>query len=277
MIKISAATAVLLACVHAAAGAAPGAITAPAGRTATSAAASTVATTVISSATPASAAPVNSVVVDAAHVGSDEPETASYAEKIHAFLLEQAAPYGGTAQINVEALAADRLAACEQSEAFLPHGTKLRSRLSVGIRCVAPQSWVAYAQANISIEGNYYVTAQALKAGTALSAENISQRSGDLLRLPNGIVLDPGLLIGSVTTQRLAAGSTIKASALRSPESIQRGQAVRLEARGPGFVATSDGKAMQNGEPGSQIQVRTASGQTVSGTVLNAHTVLVLM
>ena len=270
MIKISAAAVAiaLLACVHAAmAGATSDTVITPADGTIKSAATSTA----TSNATPASSVSADATPASAAN------EPTSYAEKIHAFFLEQAAPYGGTAQINVEALAADKLAACEQSEAFLPHGTKLRSRLSVGIRCVAPQSWVAYTQANISIDVNYYVTAQALKAGTALSAENISQRSGDLLRLPNGIVLDPGLLIGSVTTQRLAAGSTIKASALRSPESIQRGQAVRLEARGPGFVATSDGKAMQNGEPGSQIQVRSASGQTVSGTVLNAHTVLVLM
>jgi flagella basal body P-ring formation protein FlgA len=221
----------------------------------------------------AGGASAGSVRIDAA----DTSNPTSYAEQIRVFLLEQAAPYGGTAQVNVEALAADKLAPCEQSEAFLPHGARLRSRLSVGIRCVAPKNWVAYTQASISIDGNYYVTARALKAGTALGADDISQRSGDLLRLPNGIVLDPDLLIGSVTTQRLAAGSTIKASALRSPESILRGQAVRLEARGPGFVATSDGKAMQNGEPGSQIQVRTASGQTVSGTVLNAHTVLVLM
>lgn len=248
MIRISVASLALLACMHAMASTVPGAIGAPAG-----------------------AAPSTSA--DAAA----QPEVVSYAEKIHAFLLEQAAPYAGTAQINVEAPATDKLAPCEQSEAFLPHGTKLRSRMSVGIRCVAPQSWVAYAQANISIEGNYYVTAQALKAGTTLGPEDLSQRSGDLLRLPSGIVLDPSLLIGSITTQRLAAGATIKASALRGPESILRGQAVRLEARGAGFVATSDGKAMQNGEPGSQIQVRTASGQTVSGTVINSHTVLVLM
>ncbi|CAM5338884.1 flagellar basal body P-ring formation chaperone FlgA [Eoetvoesiella caeni] len=252
MIRISVASLTLLACMHAMASTVPGAIGAPAGAGPSAAGADAV---------PAAA----------------QPEAVNYAEKIHAFLLEQAAPYAGTAQINVEAPATDKLAACEQSEAFLPHGTKLRSRISVGIRCVAPQSWVAYAQANISIEGNYYVTAHALKAGTTLGPEDLSQRSGDLLRLPNGIVLDPSLLIGSITTQRLAAGATIKASALRGPESILRGQAVRLEARGAGFVATSDGKAMQNGEPGSQIQVRTASGQTVSGTVINSHTVLVLM
>lgn len=220
-------------------------------------------------ATDPAAAPTNAATA--------ELQANDYTEQIHAFLLDQAASYKGTAQINVEALAVDKLAACEQAEVFLPPGAKLRSRLSVGVRCVTPQNWVAYAQANLSIEGNYYVTAQALKAGTVLSQESISQRSGDLLRLPTGTLLDPNLLIGSVTTQRLAAGSTIKAAALRSPDSIQRGQAVRLEARGPGFVATSDGKAMQSGEPGSQIQVRAASGQMVSGTVVNAHTVVVMM
>lgn len=201
----------------------------------------------------------------------------AYDELVRNFLLEQASPYTGTPQIHVEGLAADRFAACEHAEAFLPQGSSLRSRLTVGLRCIVPQSWVGYVQANVSIEGPYYVAARALKAGTALDSSHIAERSGDLLRLPRGAVLHADQLLGAITTQRIAAGSVIKAGTLRSADSVQRGQMVRLEARGDGFVATSDGKAMQSGEPGSQIQVRTNSGQLVSGTVMNAQTVLILM
>jgi len=200
-----------------------------------------------------------------------------YVDQITQYLLEQAAGWPGTPKITVEPFKDGRMAPCDSSEVFLPGAGKLRSRLTVGLRCLAPQSWVSYTQVSMSIEGSYYVTAYALKAGTVLSPDNLAERSGDLLRLPTGSVVEADRLIGSVTTQRLGAGSTIKYTALRSGDAVQRGQSVRLEARGPGFVATSEGKAMESGEPGTQIQVRAASGQIVSGTVLNAHTVVVAM
>lgn len=232
------------------------------------------ATAAVSSSAPRLGRPADP---SATTVPAATPKPASYTGLIQAFLLKQAAPYRGTPQVNVEPIATARLAPCDQAEAFLTQGTRLRSHLTVGLRCVAPRPWVTYAQASVSIEGNYYVSAHPINAGKVLDADDISQRTGDLLRLPAGVVLEPDTIVGSVTTQRIAVGSPIKASALRSAESIQRGRAVRLEARGNGFVATSEGKAMQSGEPGAQIQVRTPSGQMVSGTVLNAHTVLVLM
>nr|WP_254045803.1 flagella basal body P-ring formation protein FlgA [Paenalcaligenes hominis] len=52
---------------------------------------------------------------------------------------------------------------------------------------------------------------------------------------------------------------------------------VRTLARGAGFVATGEGQALQSGSPGNQIQVRVSSGQIITGTVLDAQTVQVLM
>jgi len=225
--------------------------------------------------TPAPTAPAGARASAIPAPGAGQP--ASYEDQIRAFLQEQAAAYTGTPQIAVEPVDTERLAPCEQAEVFLRPGSRLSSRLTVGLRCLAPQTWVTYAQANLSIDGSYYVSARPLKAGTVITRDDLSERSGDLLLLPRGVLRDADRLIGSITTQRINAGSAIKARALRSAGSIQRGQAVRLEARGTGFVATSEGKAMQSGEPGTQIQVRAGSGHMVTGTVLNAHTVLVLM
>lgn len=193
------------------------------------------------------------------------------------FLRDQAAVYSGETRVIVTPPQIDRMPACTESEAFLPSNSRLRSRMTVGLRCLAPASWVSYTQAELSVDGLYYVAGRSLDAGTVITPADVATREGDLLRLARGTIHDPDRLMGSITTQRIGTGAPIRESALRSADSIARGQAVRLEARGVGFVATSDGTAMQSGEPGTQIQVRAASGQTVSGTVLNGQTVLVLM
>lgn len=208
---------------------------------------------------------------------ADGLNSEDFIRQVQAFLRDQASGLPGEARVLVTPPQIDRLAPCADSEAFLPSAGRLRSRLTVGIRCLAPQRWVSYTQAELSVDGQYYVAAHSLDPGSVLTLQDVSVREGDLLRLAPGTVLDADRLIGSITTQRIGTGSPIRERALRSADSIARGQAVRLEARGVGFVATTDGTALQGGEPGTQIQVRAASGQTVSGTVLNGHTVLVLM
>jgi len=44
-----------------------------------------------------------------------------------------------------------------------------------------------------------------------------------------------------------------------------QGQTVRLISKGPGFRVSAEGKALANVGVGQLAQVRTASGQTVSG------------
>jgi len=198
-------------------------------------------------------------------------------QQVEAFLREQAASYPGEPRIAVTPPDIGRMPACEQSEIFLPSQGRLRSRMTVGMRCLAPSPWVSYTQAELSIDGTYYVARHSLDPGTAVTPDDVAVREGDLLRLAPGTIYEAERLFGSITTQRIGTGSPMRERALRSPDSIARGQAVRLEARGVGFVATSEGTALQGGEPGSRIQVRAASGQTVSGTVLDGNTVLVLM
>ena len=131
-------------------------------------------------------------------------------------------------------------------------------------------------QARISIEGFYYTTNKSLQVGDTIRLDDLVAREGDILRLPANAIIDPSLAIGFITTQRINAGSLIRSSALRDPQSIQRGQTVRTIARGAGFVATSEGQALQSGSPGSQIQVRVGSGDIITGVVIDAQTIQVL-
>jgi len=200
-----------------------------------------------------------------------------FVQQVEEFVLDQAADYPGQARVSVTPPDIDRMPACAQSEVFLPSNGRLRPRMTVGLRCIAPSPWTSYTQVELGIDGHYYVASRSLDSGTVITDDDLATRDGDLLRLASGTVFDRDRLLGSITTQRIGTGSPIRERALRSADSVARGQAVRLEARGVGFVATSEGTAMQSGEPGMQIQVRAASGQMVSGTVLNSQTVLVLM
>ncbi|HWL29149.1 MAG TPA: flagellar basal body P-ring formation chaperone FlgA [Burkholderiaceae bacterium] len=204
-------------------------------------------------------------------------DPAAVSAEVDAFLRGQAASYPGSTHIIVEPPRLTNQPACAHLQAFLPTGQRLRSRMTVGVRCMAPQTWTTYVQANLSILGYYYVANRSIQVGDILSLDDLSAREGDILRLSGGTVFDPSQAVGYVASQRIPAGGPIKARSLRSPDSIQRGQTVRTEARGLGFVATGEGKALENGAPGSQIQVRSSSGQIVSGTVLNANTVQVMM
>lgn len=198
-----------------------------------------------------------------------------FSGQIEDFLRDRLASYPGEPRILVTPPQIDRMPACQQSEIFLPSQGRLRPRMSVGMRCLAPAPWVSYTQAEVGVEGIYYVASHSLDSGTVVTLADVAPRNGDLLRLAAGTIYDTERLLGSITTQRIGTGSPLRERNVRSADSIARGQAVRLEARGTGFVASSDGTALQGGEPGTQIQVRSASGQTVSGIVVNGHTVMV--
>ncbi|WP_442597152.1 flagellar basal body P-ring formation chaperone FlgA [Parapusillimonas sp. JC17] len=204
-------------------------------------------------------------------------DPAQVVAEVEAFLQAQAVVYPGSASISVETPRLGQQSQCDRLEPFLSSGQRLRSRMTVGVRCMAPNAWTTYVQANLSIQGYYYVANRSINVGDTLGLDDLNAREGDILRLSNGVVFDPSQVVGYIAQQRIPVGAPIKSSALRDPDSIVRGQAVRTEARGVGFVANGEGQALQSGAPGAQIQVRTSSGQIVTGTVVNGTTVQVTM
>lgn len=210
----------------------------------------------------------------AAQTGLQDPD--AIVAEVESFLLTQAQVLPGAPEVVVTPPRINRQAACDHLDTFL-NNPQLRSRMTVGVRCLTPQPWTLHVQASLSVQGDYYVTNRDIGVGEALSFDDLMARQGDLLRLPRGAVVDPALAVGYIAQQRISAGSTLRSSALRDPDSIVRGQPVKTEARGVGFVASGEGVALEDGAPGTMIQVRTSSGQVVTGTVVNNTTVRVMM
>lgn len=193
-----------------------------------------------------------------------------------ALLQARAASYPGEATITVDPPRLVSQPPCDDLQASLSGTGQLRSRTPVTIRCQSPHPWTIYLQASVRIVGSYFVANRAIARGERLSLDDLDTRQGDLLRHRRAIS-DPSHIIDWIATRRIAAGSPIESNALRDPQAVQRGQQVRTLVRGPGFVITSAGQALQSGSPGTRIQVRTANGEIISGTVIDAQTVQVTM
>jgi len=110
-----------------------------------------------------------------------------------------------------------RLAACHAYEPFLPAGSRLWGKTTVGVRCVAPSPWTAYVPVQVSIVSNYLVAARQLVPGQKVEAGDLSNQTGDLGTLPSNILTDPAQAVGKTVKLGVAAGQPVRAEWLTAP------------------------------------------------------------
>lgn len=158
-----------------------------------------------------------------------------------------------------------QLAPCEAFESFLPAGSRLWGKSTVGVRCLGPAAWTVYVPVQVNVLSNYLISARTMPAGYVLGPADVVVRSGDLSRLPANVVTDKAQAIGKIVKNGFAAGQPLRNDLLIDPWVVQQGQSVKTVSNGPGFSASSEGKALNNATAGQVVQVRTPSGQTVSG------------
>ena len=158
-----------------------------------------------------------------------------------------------------------RLGACGAFEPFLPAGGKLWGKTTVGVRCLGPSAWTIYVPVQVTVSGNYVVSARNLSAGHVVGPADVAVRSGDLSALPATVVTDVAQAVGKTVKSGLAAGQVVRNDRLTAPWAVLQGQSVRLTSNGPGFSVSSEGTAINNAAAGQVVQVRTASGQSVRG------------
>lgn len=125
-------------------------------------------------------APVASARAQEAAVQAPEAITIA----AQAYLLEQLAGLPGEPSVAIDPPRAERLAPCDALSPFMPSGMKLRSRMTVGVRCNGPKAWTTYVQATVSVPGHYYVASRMIAAGQALTPADLAPRDGDLVALP---------------------------------------------------------------------------------------------
>jgi flagella basal body P-ring formation protein FlgA len=203
----------------------------------------------------------------AAHSAAPVPLSGNGRAVIEQFLLAQTAGLPGKISLRIDTPRSGALPPCDAPEPFLPKGAQLRGRVSVGLRCSTGQPWTRYVQAYIAVAGTYYVAARQIEAGQPLMAADTAAREGDITTLPASIVVDKAQLDGMVAVNRIASGAPIRRELLRGISVLQQGQNTKVVARGPGFMISTEGKAMTDAAVGAVVQVKIQGGQRISGIV----------
>jgi flagella basal body P-ring formation protein FlgA len=157
------------------------------------------------------------------------------------------------------------LAQCANMQAFMPNGSRIWGKTTVGVRCSAPSNWTIFVQADVSVTGNYVVSAAPLARGQMLADEQLSIASGDLTKLPNGVITDKSQAVGKIMNVSVSAGTPLRSDAIRTQAAIQQGQNVRLITTGNGFEVSTEGQALNNANAGQPVQIRLINGQVVTG------------
>jgi len=182
------------------------------------------------------------------------------------FLRAQTQGLPGKVTYNVTPLdARTKLSPCDAFEPFLPSGSKLWGKATVGVRCLGPSSWTIYVPVQVNVSGDYLISARPMPAGYLIAETDFVVRSGDLSGLPTNVITDRSQAIGKTVKSGLGAGQPLRSDQLIAPWAVLQGQNVMTISNGPGFTVSSSGKALTNALAGQLVQVRTDSGQTVSG------------
>ncbi len=201
-----------------------------------------------------------------AQTGLPRQDPAALRQTVEQFLRVQSAGLPGQVHLSVGQVdARSNLPACAAPEAFLPHGSRVWGKTTVGVRCSVPLPWTIYISATVQVFGDYVVVAAPLAQGQLIGPNDIAKVKGDLTTLPGGIITDPSQAVGRTVASSLQAGTPLRNDALRSQQVVQQGQTVRVISAGPGFRVSAEARALNNAAEGQVAQARTSSGQVVSG------------
>lgn len=153
--------------------------------------------------------------------------------------------------------------ACPRLEVFLPAGSRLFGNSTVGVRCTGKEEWTLFVPVAIRVAADQLIVNKPLKQGDSIRAEDISIQNGELTE--SDILTDPAQAVGKIAKIGIGAGQVLKRDMLRAPYVILQGQNVQLVAGGQGFSVRTEGQALNNAAKGESVQVKTESGQRITG------------
>lgn len=159
-----------------------------------------------------------------------------------------------------------KLAACAQTEPYLPTGFKPWGKTRIGLRCLqGPVRWNITLPLTVRVYGQALVTTAALPAGTVLNEADIETAEVDLAADPAAALTDAGLVVGRALARHLAPGETLRQPHVKPRQWFAAGSMVRLVAVGAGFEVHAEGQALSPGLEGRTVRVRTEAGRIVTG------------
>ena len=221
---------------------------------------------------------VFTVALSAPFVGA-LAQTAITSDAVRAYAEREAASrvsHISGARIDVQVGAIDvRLtqAPCARLEFALPSGARLWSRGAVIARCTDGSAWSILIPVTVRIHAAALVANRPLPALAPIAAADLRVAEVELTREPQGVVTEAAQLEGRVAARTISAGQPIPLAALRAPQVIGQGDAVKVVGTGRGFSIATDAVAITPALDGQSVRVRTESGRVVTGTARSGRIV----
>lgn len=180
------------------------------------------------------------------------------------FMRQQTAVLPGKASYRIDNMDQRiRLAQCDQIEAFLPVGSQLIGKTSVGVRCTKTNGWRVLVPVHIRMSINLLISARQLPSGHIVQSGDLASRTIDASRIEG--LTDPKQALGQVLRHGIGAGQVLRENMLRPPYSVIQGHAVQLAVQGNGFSIGSEGVALNNAGDGQAVRVRVGSKRVIGG------------
>jgi flagella basal body P-ring formation protein FlgA len=187
--------------------------------------------------------------------------------RLRVFVEQQPLPFDGEVEIVVgEPDPRLNLAACTHYEPFIPAGTRLWGRASLGMRCVAGANWTAYVPVQVKVFGPALVAARPIARGQALSVEDFRLERVEWTQWAPGVLaVAADQADGRVATRGIQPGEALRRDMLRTLPLFQAGEPIKVVYAGPGFSVNTEGKALTLGHEGQAAQAALGGGRVVTG------------
>lgn len=166
-----------------------------------------------------------------------------------------------------------RLAPCAKVEPYVPQGTRLWGRSSIGLRCLEGATWNVFLPVEVKVFGRALVASRPLFAGQPASSGDVREEEIELTREAGTVVTNANQIEGKTTVRMVAAGQVLKQDFFRAPPAIGAGDAVQVVYSGTGFSILTGGRALSNASDGQPVRVQTDSGKVVQGIARNGRVV----
>jgi flagella basal body P-ring formation protein FlgA len=168
---------------------------------------------------------------------------------------------------------------CDQAlQGFVPPGTKLAGKSTIGIRCNGKKPWKIYITANIARYSDVVVATEHISRGTPIQKHQLMTTKMETSVLSRGYYTSIEQVAGQLAKYDIAKDRTVLPSSITKPKLVKRGKEVTILANSGPITVRMRGQAITDGALGDIIQVKNLrSRKIIQAQVINTNRVQVSM
>lgn len=159
---------------------------------------------------------------------------------------------------------------CGPAQWQIPAGVSLRGKVALVARCRAGGDMALFYQpVEIRLTSRVAVSTRALRFNERVDSDAVRMEERDITHLltQNDLLDKLDDITGQQTRRGIAQGSILRRDMFEPLPTIRAGDNIRLVISGEGFRLSTEATALQSGQPGQQIRVKTAQGKVLTGAV----------